>query len=383
MVALLAGCARFQPQPLSPAQTAADWESRSLTNSALKRILERDLGREPAEWPATSWDFPMLTLAAFYYHPSLAVARSEWQAAQAGTRTAGGRPNPTVSATPGFDPSIPSNPVPWIVPLTFDVPLETAGKRGRRIATARQLSESARLNVATVAWQVRGNLRSSLLDLVAARQREALLQKQLAAQEKIVKLLEQQAEAGAIAAAELTPAHVALARASADLADTQRQFVEARARVADAIGLPVGALAGLALSFDLTHMPATDRLTSADARRTALFSRSDILSALADYAASQAALQLEIAKQYPDVRLGPGLHLQRRQRGRQSMGVGLDRGVARTQSQSRSHRGGPGPPHEPHGAATARGGATGAAPSHRGAVPGRRSGPIGGATRRV
>jgi outer membrane protein TolC len=37
-----------------------------------------------------------------------------------------------------------------------------------------------------------------------------------------------------------------------------------------------------------------------------LLNRSDILSGLADYAASQAALQLEIAKQYPDVHLQPG-----------------------------------------------------------------------------
>ena len=43
-----------------------------------------------------------------------------------------------------------------------------------------------------------------------------------------------------------------------------------------------------------------------EVRRQALQSRADILIALAEYAASQSALQLEIAKQYPDVHLGPG-----------------------------------------------------------------------------
>jgi outer membrane protein TolC len=47
-------------------------------------------------------------------------------------------------------------------------------------------------------------------------------------------------------------------------------------------------------------------LTSVQIRRVALQSRSDILGALAEYAASQSALQLEIAKQYPDVHLAPG-----------------------------------------------------------------------------
>ena len=47
-------------------------------------------------------------------------------------------------------------------------------------------------------------------------------------------------------------------------------------------------------------------MTSAEARRAALQSRPDILAALAEYEATQAALQLEIAKQYPDVHLQPG-----------------------------------------------------------------------------
>jgi outer membrane protein TolC len=41
-------------------------------------------------------------------------------------------------------------------------------------------------------------------------------------------------------------------------------------------------------------------------RREALLERADVLAALAEYAASQSALQLEIARQYPDLRIGPG-----------------------------------------------------------------------------
>ena len=47
-------------------------------------------------------------------------------------------------------------------------------------------------------------------------------------------------------------------------------------------------------------------LTSAEIRQQALLGRADILGALADYAAAEAALQLEIAKQYPDVHFSPG-----------------------------------------------------------------------------
>jgi len=49
-----------------------------------------------------------------------------------------------------------------------------------------------------------------------------------------------------------------------------------------------------------------EALPDGDVRRHALTNRPDLLSALADYEATQADLQLEIAKQYPDLRLGTG-----------------------------------------------------------------------------
>jgi outer membrane protein TolC len=190
--------------------------------------------------------------------------------------------------------------------VTLDIPIETAGKRGHRIARASYLSEAARLNILTSAWQVRSSVRTSLLDFVAAQRREKILSAQLALQGKNLRSLEQRRQAGAISGAELGVVHVALARAQADLADSQRLQAEARAHVAEAVGVPLSALNDVELSFDFLQPPALDELTSADARRQALRSRADILGALAGYDASQSALQLEIAKQYPDVHLSPG-----------------------------------------------------------------------------
>jgi outer membrane protein, heavy metal efflux system len=51
--------------------------------------------------------------------------------------------------------------------------------------------------------------------------------------------------------------------------------------------------------------------------------RADVRGALADYAASQSALQLEIAKQYPDLHLGPGYELDQTDN-KWSLGVSLD-----------------------------------------------------------
>ena len=303
---LVAGCARFHPQPLSPAETAAGLESRSLGNPELKVFLEKHLNRELNPWPVAKWDFEMLTLAAFYYQPSLDMARAVWAEAQAGVVTAGARPNPTVGFTPQyvFNPGVEP---PWVATLNLDWPIETAGKRGARVTQARHLSESARLNISATAWQVRSQLRASLIDLSAVTRRESLLRQQLAAQEQVVASLDQRREAGAMASSEIMPARLLVQKARLDLSDAQRQQVEARARVAEVMGLPVSALKDVEIAYDLTLFPAgLDRLTSTEVRHQALQRRPDVLAALADYAASESALQIEIAKQYPDVHLNTG-----------------------------------------------------------------------------
>ena len=303
---LTAGCAHFQSQPLSAIDSAASLEARTLDDPAFRAFLETNLQRRFESWPLKSWDLETLTLAAFYYHPSLDVARTEWRLAQGGEITAGERPNPTLNITPGYDFNY-TGLSPWLPSIELDIPVETAGKRGIRQAQARQLSESARLNIAVAAWAVRNNLRASLIDLAAARERENILTGQQSLQEKIVHSLEQQVQAGAIANFDLSQARIALGKVQLDLADARQQDADARVRVADAVGLPAKALAEVDLVYDLSSRPAeAAELTTAGARDEALQHRADILGALADYAAAQSALQLEIAKQYPDIHLGPG-----------------------------------------------------------------------------
>jgi len=303
----LAGCATFQPKPISPEQTAAVFEARTLDSPSLKKFMAINLRHEIAPWPPEAWTFPMLTLAAFYYNPELDLARARWRAAEAGVITAGGRPNPSLGFIPEFNANTASGVSPWIFTPTFDIPIETAGKRGYRVAEAKHLSEAARLEVATAAWQVRSRLRTRLLDLYAATQKQTLLEKQQGDQEEIVKLLEQRLEAGEASQPDVTQARITLYQTNLGLRDAQKQSAEARVRVADALGLPVQALDQVALSSDtFARVPPMTDLPRQNIQRQALLSRPDLLGALAEYAASQSALQLEIAKQYPDIHLGPG-----------------------------------------------------------------------------
>ncbi|MEO8427614.1 MAG: TolC family protein [Verrucomicrobiota bacterium] len=304
---LLAGCVRYQPRPILPTETAANLEARTLDTPAFKEFLDKNLQRQFESWPPKSWDFELLNLAALYYHPSLDVARAQWQVTVGGNKTAAARPNPILSAVPGYNISATHGVSPWFPAVTLEVPIETGGKRAHRRAQAQHLSESARLNILVTALQVRSNLRSSLIDLTAARERERLLQNQKSIQDKILQSLEQQLQAGAVSSSELTLVRISWDKIRLDLSDAHQQSADALVRAAGAIGVSVKALDGLGLAYDLSaRPPGVSDLMSVEVRRQALQSRADILAALAEYAASQSALQLEIAKQYPDVHLGPG-----------------------------------------------------------------------------
>ena len=138
LLALVAGCARFEPRPLSPADTAAQLEGRALDTPELKSFLERNLHHDVANWPLQSWDFETLALAAFYYHPSLDVARAQWAVAQGGEKTAAQRPNPTLNITPGYNSSTPV-PSPWFPLTMLDLTLETFQSNNEGTLVDRQL----------------------------------------------------------------------------------------------------------------------------------------------------------------------------------------------------------------------------------------------------
>jgi cobalt-zinc-cadmium efflux system outer membrane protein len=141
----LAGCATFRPKPISPEQRAAAFEARALDSSGLREFLRANLGHDVMPWPPKTWDFQKLTLAAFYYHPDLDVARAKWSVAKAGVITAGGRANPSIGFIPEYNVDAAHGISPWKLPFKFDIPVETAGKRGYRIDQAKYLSEAARL----------------------------------------------------------------------------------------------------------------------------------------------------------------------------------------------------------------------------------------------
>lgn len=304
IVFMLSGCATYHPQPVSTSALMNDFEARSLDNPELRLYIAAHCGNPGACAPGI-WNLNTLTLAAFYFSPALDVARAKHGTRVAAIQTAGQYPNPALQLPLGYT----SNAIPGQSPYTYglglDIPIETAGKRGYRMAQARQLSNAARFNIGNVAWQVRSRLRGHMLNLYAASRRAQLLERQFVTQRQIAAMLDKRLAVGEASAPEDSQAHIALARNQLDLVHTQQQAQDERAQIATTIGVPVAALAHINIEFG-TFKRVYSAIPDDEARRQAVLNRADVLAALSEYEASQSALQLEISRQYPDIHIGPG-----------------------------------------------------------------------------
>jgi outer membrane protein, heavy metal efflux system len=305
VLAALAACTSFRARPLDVDQRLAAFDARRLDDPGLRQFIEQSQRRRLARWPLPLWDFEQLTLVADYYSADLAVARAELDTADAAVVTAGARPNPALAVSPTYDTTAEPGISPWTLGFTLDIPIETAGKRGYRMTRARQLANAARLQVAGAAWQVRSRVRISLVQLHSAERAAEILARQLETQRKAVQLLQTRLNVGEASGTDVQLVRLAADQSALQLRETQKEAAQARVGLAATLSVPEAALQGLDLSFAaIDSLPSPERV--APSRREALLNRTDVLRALAEYEASESALQLEIARQYPDIHLGPG-----------------------------------------------------------------------------
>ncbi len=273
-----------------------EFAGRSLKDPDFLAFLEAE---SAADLP---WNVEKLSLAAVYFHPDLALARAEADEAAAKIRTAGMRPNPVLTFSPQYATFRAPPFTPWFFGANVQVPFETAGKRAKRTDQAVAAAEAARLRVSVRAWAARSRVRSAMLELYGARQNGRLLETEQQLHESAIRKLTAQMDAGEVSPFELTQARLMANRTRLALEDARRVAATAQTRLASAVGVPTQALEKTKLDFSSFERLPAPHLS----RRRALTERPDLLALLADYAAAEHALRLEVAKQFPDVTLGPG-----------------------------------------------------------------------------
>lgn len=302
-VAAFTACApvvRYQPKPIVPAATAQRLESRTLNGAGLRQFMEKNLGHKLSAWPPKAWGLKDFTLAAYYYNPQMQIARAQAEAARAAITTAAARPNPILNLSPGI-------PSPYLLGLNLLFTRETAGRRKIMVTQARDLSSAARYGLARTAWKVRSGVRAAFLNYFMAIQQAELHGTEVHLRAQQVQLLSARFKVGYVARPAVVQARQSLMSSRVAFSRAEGRIPETLASLAGAIGIPVSALQGVKFSWQaFDHQPEPAALSAQKIRREAVLNRLDVRQALAKYQAAEAALQLEIARQHPNFKLGPG-----------------------------------------------------------------------------
>lgn len=306
-LALLAACAlqSYKPAKLDTEAEAAAYLARRLDDPGLRQYMSAH-GHPISDWPVQRWGLDQLTLLAFYYQPELRVARA--QAAEARAQVSVAEQRLPLGVKPVVEHHSQKQDYsnsPWSLGFEVEIPLASAARRVAMTERAGYLAQAAELEVGSTAWDVRSRVRAAMSELSGAQQRAALLQQDVETRRALVGLLEKRLEAGYVGSTEVTGARLRLHEAQGDLAAARTAIERAQGDLAAVVSVPLDALRQAQLDFT-----AIDALPTApqesEVRSEALRNRLDMRKRLLEFAAADAEVKLEVARQYPAISLRPG-----------------------------------------------------------------------------
>lgn len=279
----LAGCVHYAPAPPHPERFPATLDARQLE-------------LKPA---GVAWSGADLLTAALARNPQVVEAKAKYATAVAAARTARLTPPLTLTLTAEYANEKPR----WGYGAAADVPVDAGVRRSARMSTADLQALQAWYDIGEAAWTVRAALTKARIDLESADAEIGLADQATALRRERLQRLDRRVASGEDDRVLALTAQTELAASERRLADAQGRRAQAVAALAKALGVGPAAVRGVALA-PVPELPALDGLSAW--RRDAALLRSDVLRAIADYDLAESALRLEVAKQYPEVRLSPG-----------------------------------------------------------------------------
>lgn len=259
-----------------------------------------DLGRLEEKPPGATWTGADLLAAALTRNASIAEAAAKYRTAVAAAKASRVAPSMTLTLTAEYAKS---EPKAWLYGVGSDIPLDIGARRGERLNAADLSALQALYDYGEAVWIVRTALTRARADRLSADAELALARQLEAVRQARADRLDRRVAAGEDDRGLALTARADLAAAHRRVADAYARRVLADAALAQALGVPASAVVDLFLA---PVAPPPDGLDLIQARREAALTRRDVLRAVVDYDLAESALRLEIAKQYPEIHIGPG-----------------------------------------------------------------------------
>jgi outer membrane protein, heavy metal efflux system len=305
LLAALCSCSlrSYTPAPLDLPKAAESDAARRLDDADVLAALSAK-GHDTTAWPDIVWNREQLATAMLSMHPEQRAARAKVLAAltriQAGLKPAA--PELTASMEHHSQTGDGKNS-PWGVGAGLQWELVPGSVKSALNQAAGIESQEVRLTAGDTAWRLYRVLGMALLNrqLAMGRAQLAATGLELAmARDKSVSVRERYGVASAMEV-QLTAQRLQDARRESAEADAAK--MAAQAQLATALSVPYESLNRIRIAeWPLQTIPDTNA-----ARQLALTNQLDFARQRLQYDAAEAELKLQIAKQFPSLKLGPGL----------------------------------------------------------------------------
>ena len=238
---------------------------------------------------STPLDLRSVLAAAEADNLELRAARQQRAMALAGLQTARQFLNPSISFGAARD--TPHESVLW------DQIFELGGKRGKRIALAREEQAATELDISVRSRQIRQRTRQAFYAVIASREQTAQAKAALDLATRIRDIVQQRFDAGDVAQIEVIQADVELARTTTDYETAAQTEKIADAQLAALLNLPVTEAANV--QGRLSDLPKVESLQVAN--DAAMRSNTDLQRATEEVQLEQRRLELAKAQRVPNL----------------------------------------------------------------------------------
>ena len=291
---------------MDPVRGAEQFEARRLDKPKLGEDVERLMEDQPHAWPPQKFNRAQLLAVALLQNPQLELMRTQVRAAQAHEITAGEVANPDLTLQSEYARH---DSHPWLYGLSLTWLLRSTERRRLDHEIARLDTSAANFELMEKSWALRRDLAAAVSAWEGSRRRLALLDSLARSQDRLLALETRRVEAGEDAPSELLLARQSRLEIERQRGELRADSDTAQAAAARVLGVLPQALDGVNIDWpDWGEPPAVDERRQRELREQALLSRADLEIAIRGYAIAESKLKQSVARQYPQLTLGPGYY---------------------------------------------------------------------------
>jgi len=309
MTILLSGltsCAyqEYEPAPIETNQTINYLVSRDINEPGFKNFMQEN---GIVQWPVKHWGFEEVTLAALYFNPQLQADFAESKLSETQALVLLQRENPVLGIPVEHHSDTSDGVSPWLIGLLFDFIYERPAKRQAKQERAEAEIQAALIKVSKSVWDLRSSLKLAWIKYISALKLNDFIDDESELLEDSHIILQRQHELGESSYFEVSNTRLEIQRLKLESSHHQVVVSDLHHELLVLIGLSPEKMSSQEfLMSDDDVLPEIEDISQLTIQNIALHERHDIKQAMFEYQAHEAALRLEIEKQYPDITLSPG-----------------------------------------------------------------------------